>query len=102
MPGAETIKGGIIGIDFLRPNLGVSLALDDLLPSVLLEWPLERPFPFSSIAWKPFVRLGISEDELSGVARTRVMGYGYGEPSIGVGPQQIIFEIIAAFRARNE
>jgi hypothetical protein len=36
LPGAETIKGGIIGVDFLRANLGASLALDDLLPLLLL------------------------------------------------------------------
>lgn len=73
LPGAETIKGGIIGVDFLRPNLAPSLALDDLLPSLLLVFLLVRPFPFSSIPWKPLVRLGISEDELSGVAGIRVM-----------------------------
>lgn len=74
LPGADTMKGGIIGVDFLRPILGVSLALDDRLP-LLLVCPFVCPFPFNSIPrWKPFTRVDIAGDKLSGVVVMTVMG----------------------------
>lgn len=82
------MKGGIIGVDFLRPDLGPSLALDDLLPPLLLVVPFERPFPFNSVRLrKPFVRLVISEDELSGVLGMRVMSCGRDAPGVGAYPR---------------
>jgi len=64
LPGAETIKGGIIGVDFLRFSLGASLELEDLL----LPLPFVYPFPFTSVPRrKPLTGLDMSEHELSGV-----------------------------------
>jgi hypothetical protein len=74
LPGAETIKGGIIGVDFLRLSLGVSLELEELLLPLPFVLPFAYPFAFTSIPRrKPLRGLDMSEHELSGVVGIQVI-----------------------------